>query len=88
MSRTFQIIAAVPGIKSQVRIDGNLLDCVRGFTLSADVDTVPRLELDLLMFEDTPLSGEAEVIVPQSTHDALVALGWTPPTEGGASWPS
>lgn len=83
MNRTFQIIAA-PGIKSEVRIDGNLLDCVRGFTLTADVDSLPRLELDLLMFEDTPLSGEATVIVPQSTHDALVALGWTPPAEGGA----
>jgi len=64
-----------------VRLDGHDVSMgVRGFTLSAAVGEVSRLDLELVLFEDSRLSGDVDVIVPDGTRDALITLGWTPPT--------
>ena len=81
MNRVFQINTA-PGGMSEVRVDGFLLGGVRGYRLTDHVtDGIPRLEVELVLLEATDASGQARVVVPTATHEALVALGWTPPKE-------
>jgi len=63
-----------------VELDGRQLPGVRAVTLSASVDKVPVLELDLIAYEVTT-DAEAEVVIPDRTREALLALGWTPPVE-------
>lgn len=63
-----------------VEVNGvNVANAVRSLNLHAR----PReQELTLhLHVDETVVDGEATVVVPQATRDALVALGWTPPEE-------
>jgi hypothetical protein len=56
---------------------------LRGVAVSFEADELPRVALDLLVFEVEEMSIEAaEVIVPEETSRVLVALGWTPPVGG------
>jgi hypothetical protein len=56
---------------------------LRGVAVSFEASEWPRVALDLLVLEVTEMSLEAaEVVVPESTSRALVALGWTPPPGG------
>ncbi|MFF8768506.1 hypothetical protein ACF07Q_28660 [Nocardiopsis dassonvillei] len=52
-----------------------------GINLDAQAQDVPRLRLNLHMPTVT-VQGEAHVVLPDSTREALVALGWTPPADG------
>lgn len=63
-----------------VALDGDPLDGVRGLDLSAEAGEIPRLTLDLLVNE-VQVNGEMTVTVPDATREALIALGWTPPSE-------
>lgn len=68
---------------SEIVVNGtDLARGCRAFTLSAEVGEVPRLELDLAVFEVAAV-GEVKTLIPDSTHETLVALGWTPPSEEG-----
>lgn len=58
--------------------DQDISHCVRGLTLTADIDSLPTLELDLVVHEAT-VEGQAVVSIPPRTADLLTALGWTPP---------
>jgi DNA polymerase III sliding clamp (beta) subunit (PCNA family) len=61
----------------------NISQALRGVAVSFEADQLPRVALDLLVFEVEEMSIEtAEVIVPEDTARALVALGWTPPPGG------
>lgn len=73
---------ARPGARSEVRVGGYVLGGVCGFTLTDDVRSIPQLRIDVLLVGGTEVSGEADVIVPESTRETLIALGWTPPAEG------
>jgi hypothetical protein len=69
---------------TSVEVGGrDISDGLRGVAVSFEADALPRVALDLLVFEVTEMCiEEAEVIVPESTSRALVALGWTPPPGG------
>lgn len=55
---------------------------VQGLVLSAEDGSMPVLTLDLRLVELSQLeSNETVVHIPTATHEALVALGWTPPEE-------
>lgn len=71
--------------KYHVLIDGvDIAHGIVGLSLRMSVGEVPRVALDLDLIDVTQLgSVEAEVILRSGTHEALVALGWTPP-EGPA----
>lgn len=74
-------IVLTGGAGGSVRIDGEPFGGVTGINLSHDVRAgVPRLTVDFVLTEGVDVAvGVAEVSVPQKTHDALIALGWTPP---------
>lgn len=52
-----------------------------GFTLESKAGQLPRLVLDLAIFYPYGAVGEMDLVVPEGTAAALVALGWTPPSE-------
>ncbi|OKJ52227.1 hypothetical protein AMK27_30785 [Streptomyces sp. CB02009] len=52
---------------------------VRGLTLRAEVDELPRIELELLVFDVATHAEVAKVYIPEETEAALIALGWDPP---------
>jgi hypothetical protein len=60
-------------------VDGRKLTGVTGFTLSHSVRGFPRLEVDVIMHEDTALCEECHVTIPDATRETLIALGCTPP---------
>lgn len=68
----------------QILIDGT--DIAQGVTeldLSMRLNEVPTVTLDLKLIDVTELGSiEAEVMLGAGVHDALVALGWTPPEAG------
>jgi hypothetical protein len=66
-------------------IDGHDVSrAATGLTLTMGLaGTMPELQLDLQLIDASTLgSVEAEVILGAGAHEALVALGWTPPAEG------
>lgn len=73
------------GAHGSVTVDGvDLGQACRSATWSAEAGSHPRLELDLLMTDVTEIGSEdTEVLIPEPTAEALVALGWTPPTATG-----
>lgn len=66
----------------------DLSNAIQGVFLSCRVGKLPRLILDLTIAETIDAVAEAEVAIPAATRDALVALGWTPPTARGGTVPS
>lgn len=70
---------SLDGARNMVEVNGT--DITNGI-LAVDVHTegmdVPRVTLSLLTGE-VEIDGEVRVTVPEKTHAALVALGWTPP---------
>ena len=69
------------GVTGSVKLDGvELASSLRGFSIAWDVNSLPVLTLDPLVINANLLHhGVMDVRIPQATHDALVALGWTPP---------
>lgn len=75
------VLRLTPG-RSEVIVDGyDVAHGLRSLTLCAGASEpeVPQLELNLVLAE-VDVGGEVTVIVPPGTHEALVALGWSPPT--------
>lgn len=70
------------GHAAEVRIDGHdIADGLTGLTLSMGVGRIPTATLELLIPDVTELhDAETQLLIPDSTRDVLVALGWTPPT--------
>ncbi|HKX69886.1 MAG TPA: hypothetical protein VJM75_01605 [Acidimicrobiales bacterium] len=79
--RTARISLDAEGMGA-VEVDGqDISRTVRGLTLSAEVNHLPRLILDLRLFT-SEVEGQAQVHIPADTAATLVALGWTPPDDG------
>ena len=71
---------SVNGNRGVILIDGHPLQhAIRAFTLKADVNSIPTLELELNILEDVEVDGQVRPVIPPDTCAALVALGWTPP---------
>lgn len=62
-----------------IALDGEALNGVRGLDLSATAGEIPSLTVELLVNE-VEVDGEMTVTVPDATREALIALGWTPPS--------
>lgn len=71
------------GIVGRVSVDGHdISSAVRSVTFDAEVGTLPRVMLDLHIHDVTTVSSpETELHIPESTAEALIALGWSPPAE-------
>lgn len=65
----------------RVIVDGNdITHSVRGLEYSADVGMMPRLKVDLAMFDVTRIESEhTEVLLSGATIQLLIDAGWTPP---------
>lgn len=59
---------------------------VQSLRISADPHSTPRVVVELAALITT-VDGEATIVLPQSTKDALIALGWTPPPADAAPHP-
>ncbi|MDG4796216.1 hypothetical protein [Micromonospora sp. WMMD1082] len=68
----------------RVALDGkDVSGGVHGFTVTAALGEVTRLELDLSLFDVTTFdSAQTEVLIPEATRELLVGLGWIPPDGG------
>lgn len=78
--RTARIHLDPMGANSTIEVGGHdLSKAVRALAVTAEVGQVPALSLDLVIC-DGEVEGEVVVTIPEATRDALVALGWTPPT--------
>lgn len=67
------------GGSAEVEVDGHRIeDAVAGLRLDAEANCLPRLHLDLHLF-DVDVEGAVSILVPERTRRALIALGWTPP---------
>lgn len=75
------VSAQIDGLTGKLQVDGvEMSTTIQGFTITVQPDCLPRVELDLFVMHIPDLAiTEAHVVVPDETHAALVALGWTPP---------
>ena len=73
--------SGLPG-GTQVELDGqDIVSALTGLSLHIGVDQRPTAVLEVLLHDvDTELENP-RVIVPETTRDLLVRLGWTPPVE-------
>lgn len=84
MSRHQVEIVSDGPLKHRVLIDGaDIAKSLAGLTVHMGAGELPRIELDVQMVDVSRLGSlEAEVVLGAGAHDALVALGWTPPADG------
>jgi hypothetical protein len=73
------------GPLGRVSVDGHDISAaVHSLTIHGDADMYPRVTLDLKIHDITTVSShQTEVLIPDSTAEALIALGWTPPASEG-----
>ena len=82
--RTHKVSITGNGVtETSVVVDG--VDLARGLTgleLTMGVGQIPQLTLDVQLIDTTEIQDiEARVYLSPASHDALVALGWTPPAD-------
>ncbi|MFD9603308.1 hypothetical protein [Streptomyces sp. NPDC059970] len=84
MSRHQVAIGSDSPLRRRVVIDGtDIAKGLAGLTVHVHAGEVPRVELDVHLTDVSRLgSVEAEVALSAGSHEALVALGWTPPADG------
>lgn len=78
----FEFDGAWP-FNGSVRIAGHPVASVTGFDIHAAPDGLPVVTLTLVGASALRLllaSGAADVRIPDETREALVALGWKPPS--------
>jgi hypothetical protein len=68
---------------ARIRLDDtDISNAVRGIDVSMEAGNLPQVTVELRIDEIRRIDSEhAVVLIPSSTRDALVALGWTPPQE-------
>jgi hypothetical protein len=72
-----------PG-KGTVELDGKDISyAVSGFTYTAVVNDVGRLELQAPVVKGEIVDAEVVVHISAETRELLTSLGWTPPSEAG-----
>ncbi|MEU9285977.1 hypothetical protein AB0D57_14935 [Streptomyces sp. NPDC048275] len=71
------------GNSARVTVDGvDVSSAVTAVTVHANAWDRPRVTLELSVHDVTRISSpETELLIPESTAKALVALGWAPPAE-------
>lgn len=71
------------GIVGRVSIDGHdISNAVRSIRFDGEAGMRPRVTLDLHIRDVTTVSSkDTELLIPDATREALITLGWTPPTE-------
>lgn len=69
------------GPGSRVTIAGHdITNAVHALTVSAEVGRIPTITLDLAVVDVTSLDADhTQILIPDHTRHALIALGWTPP---------
>ncbi|WP_199572741.1 hypothetical protein [Streptomyces murinus] len=71
---------------TRVELDGvDIAPVVTRLTLHVGVDNVPTAVVDVVLHELDMELETPRVIVPETTRDLLVRLGWTPPAEEAQS---
>lgn len=72
---------------ARVTVDGvDISSAVTAVTVHADAWERARVTLELNIHDVTRVSSpETELLIPEATTKALVALGWTPPAEQSRS---
>lgn len=68
---------------ARVTVDGvDIASAVTAVTVHGNAWERPRITLELSIHDVTRISSpETELLIPEATAQALVALGWTPPAE-------
>lgn len=71
------------GIVGRVSIDGHdISKAVRSIRFDGESGMHPRVTLDLHIYDVTTVSSkDTELLIPDATREALITLGWAPPTE-------
>lgn len=66
-----------------IELDGtDISDAIQGTEIEARAGQLTRVTLDLGLVEVQRLDAEkADVLISPDAHDALVALGWSPPVD-------
>lgn len=63
-----------------VKVDGvDISHSVRGLTLEASVNALPRVTLELSVIDATTVGGDCEILIASETRELLLRAGWTPP---------
>jgi hypothetical protein len=79
MSHRLEIRDGVPGDK-KVLLDGqDISHAIRGFTYRTDYNSLPGIELELIIFDAATHATEVQVIIPDAARELLESLGWRPP---------
>lgn len=67
----------------EVHLNGqDIAHGLTGLTLTMGAGRVPQATLDLLILDVTEVQDtETRILIPDTTRDALIALGWTPPAD-------
>lgn len=84
MRHRLQVETEGPG-RARLLLDGrDISHGVTDLVVRLGVGEVARAELDLVLLDTTRIdSPDTEITIPVSTHEVLVALGWTPPEGSG-----
>lgn len=69
----------------EVILDGaDIANGIDGLTITMHAGQPTSVELSIPIIDVTEVQdAETRILVPDATRDALIALGWTPPTEEG-----
>lgn len=76
--RTVELTRDPITLRQSLTVDGHRMTGVTGVTVTQRVGRRDHVEVSLVVHE-VQYFGVANVVVPEKTHDSLVALGWTPP---------
>lgn len=83
--RSFHFESTGANLSAVVKVgDHDLSNATRGVYMRADVGEITKVELDLAIIETQQVDvADADVIVSlrPGVHEALIALGWTPPVD-------
>lgn len=78
-SRKVRLRLPASGRGAEVEVDGHqVASAVVSVGLDVEAGEMPRLNLSLRL-QEVEVEGDMAVVVSESTHSALIALGWTPP---------
>jgi hypothetical protein len=81
MGHRHSVDISMDGPHGRVIVDGlDLANAVQAITWQSDARSCPRMELELRIIDVTKLSSkDTEILIPDATAEALIALGWAPP---------
>lgn len=79
MTKRAEITTTTSG--GTIVLDGQKIPGVRAYTLTGVAGELHTLTLDFFILRDGKFEADVKCGVAEKTHDALIALGWTPPAE-------